>query len=76
MALARVVSFEAVNADRMAEMSREMQEGERPEGLPATEVIVLHDPDTEKSLATRHRLLRRRGRLQAGRRNTERHACR
>jgi hypothetical protein len=51
MALARVVSFEAVNAERMAEMSREMQEGERPEGLPATEMIVLHDPEAEKSLA-------------------------
>jgi hypothetical protein len=51
MALARVVSFEGVNADRMAQMSREMQEGERPEGLPAAEVIVLHDPDAEKSLA-------------------------
>ncbi|HLB18025.1 MAG TPA: hypothetical protein VK613_02720 [Gaiellaceae bacterium] len=51
MALARVVSFERVNADRMAQMSREMQEGERPEGLPAAEVIVLHDPDAEKSLA-------------------------
>jgi hypothetical protein len=51
MALARVVSFEGVKADRMAEMSREMQEGERPEGLPATEMIVLHDPDAEKSLA-------------------------
>jgi hypothetical protein len=51
MALARVVSFEGVSADRMAAMSRDMQEGERPEGLPATEVIVLHDPEAERSLA-------------------------
>lgn len=51
MALARVVSFEGVDADRMAQMSREMQDGERPEGLPAAEVIVLHDPDAGKSLA-------------------------
>ena len=35
----------------MDEMSREMQDGERPEGLPATEVIVLHDPEAETSLA-------------------------
>jgi hypothetical protein len=28
-----------------------MQEGERPEGLPATEMIVLHDPDAERSVA-------------------------
>jgi hypothetical protein len=51
MTLARVVSFEGVDADRMDEMSRTMQGGERPEGLPATEVIVLHDPETAKSLA-------------------------
>lgn len=51
MALARVVSFEGVSKERMAEMEREMREGERPEGLPASELIVLHDPDAEKSLA-------------------------
>lgn len=51
MALARVVSFEGVSKERMAEMEREMREGEQPEGLPATELIVLHDPDAEKSLA-------------------------
>jgi hypothetical protein len=31
-------------------MRREMADGERPEGLPATEIIVLHDPDAERSL--------------------------
>ena len=51
MALARVVSFEGVSKERMAEMEREMREGDRPEGLPASELIVLHDPDAEKSLA-------------------------
>ena len=50
MAVARVVSFEGVSTDRMEEMNREMREGERPEGFPATELIVLHDPETEKSL--------------------------
>jgi hypothetical protein len=51
MALARVVTFEGVSKDRMDEMDREMREGDPPEGLPATEVIVLHDPDAEQSLA-------------------------
>lgn len=51
MAFARVVSFDGVSADRMEAMSREMREGERPEGLPATEIIVLHDPEAERSLA-------------------------
>ena len=50
MALARVVTFEGVSKDRMDEMKREMSEGERPEGVPATEILVLHDPETEKSL--------------------------
>lgn len=51
MALARVVSFEGVSRDRIEDMRREMSEGERPEGVPATEIIVLHDAEAEKSLA-------------------------
>ena len=50
MPLARVVSFDGVSSDRMAEMQREIGEGEPPEGLPAKEIVVLHDPDGEKSL--------------------------
>jgi hypothetical protein len=50
MALARVVSFDGVNKERVEELKREMSEGERPEGLPASEIVMLHDPDTEKSL--------------------------
>ena len=50
MALARVVSFEGVSKDRMEEMQREIRGGERPEGLPATEIVVLHDPEGGKSL--------------------------
>jgi hypothetical protein len=34
----------------MEEMRGEMSESEPPEGLPATEVLVLHDPGAEKSL--------------------------
>jgi hypothetical protein len=51
MALARVVSFNGVSKDRMEEMDREMREGEPPEGFPPSELIVLHDPEAEKSLA-------------------------
>ncbi len=50
MGLARVVSFEGVSTDRMEQMRREMREQEPPEGLAATEIVVLHDPDSEKSL--------------------------
>ena len=50
MALARVVSFDGVSKERVEELKREMSDGEPPEGLPATEVIMLHDADAEKSL--------------------------
>lgn len=50
MALARVVTFDGVSSDRMAEMQREMEGSERPADVPAKEIVVLHDPDTEKSL--------------------------
>jgi hypothetical protein len=51
MALARLVSFEGVGKERVDEMNREMREGQPPEGLNATEVIVLHDADAEKAVA-------------------------
>jgi hypothetical protein len=49
MALARVVSFDGVTRDRMEEMRAQI-DGDPPEGLPAKEIIVLHDPEGEKSL--------------------------
>lgn len=51
MALARVVSFEGVSRERMAELAREVEEGDRPDDLPASEVILLHDPEGERALA-------------------------
>jgi hypothetical protein len=51
MALARVVTFDGVNKDRMEEMQREMEGGQPPEGFPSAEIIVLHDADAEKSVA-------------------------
>jgi hypothetical protein len=50
MALARVVSFEGVSRDRIEEIKREIQQGERPQDVPAKEVVMLHDPEAEKSL--------------------------
>ncbi len=50
MALARVVSFDGVNSERMAEMQSEMESSERPDDVPAKEIVVLHDPEAEKSL--------------------------
>ena len=50
MALARVVSFDGVTKDRIEEMRSQIADGQPPEGLPAKEIIVLHDPEAEKSL--------------------------
>jgi hypothetical protein len=50
MAVARVVTFEGVSKDRMDQMDVEMREGGPPEDFPAAELVVLHDPDAEKSL--------------------------
>ena len=50
MALVRVVSFDGVTSDRMQEMRSEMEGSQPPEGVPAKEVIVLHDAGAEKSL--------------------------
>ena len=51
MSLARVVSFEGVSSERIEELKSEIESGERPEGLDATEMLVLHDAEGEKSLA-------------------------
>jgi hypothetical protein len=51
MALARVVSFDGVNSNRMAEMKSQIESGDPPEGMPSGELLVLHDPDSEQSLA-------------------------
>jgi len=50
MALARVVTFDGVTKERMAEMEQEMSGSERPDDVPASEIVVLHDAEAEKSL--------------------------
>lgn len=50
MAFARVVKFDGVNKQRMDEMKKEMEDGARPDEVPATEIVVLHDPDAATSL--------------------------
>ena len=50
MAVARVVEFEGVGGDRVAEIRSRMQDGEPPEGMPSAEVLVLHDASADKAL--------------------------
>ncbi|HWB69411.1 MAG TPA: hypothetical protein VG518_05490 [Solirubrobacterales bacterium] len=49
MALARVVSFDGVSQDRVEEMKQQMNEG-RPDDVPATEIVMLHDPEGQKAV--------------------------
>jgi hypothetical protein len=51
MALARVVGFDGVDSQRIAQMKSEIEDGEKPEELPATEMMILHDPDSDQALA-------------------------
>lgn len=52
MALARVVAFEDVSPERMERLRSEMSGPEAPpEDVPATELLMLHDPDAQRSLA-------------------------
>ena len=51
MALARVVEFEGVDSDRIRQLKQEVESGDRPEGLPATEFVLLYDADAQKSVA-------------------------
>jgi hypothetical protein len=50
MPVARVVTFDGVSSEHMQEMRQRMSDGERPDDVPATEIIALHDPDNEKSM--------------------------
>ncbi len=51
MAIARVVTFDGVSKERVQEMKSNMEEGDRPEGMPATEFVMLHDPESETVVA-------------------------
>ncbi len=51
MALARVVTFDGISSERMAEMASNIEGGQRPEGLDATEMMILHDPEAQTATA-------------------------
>ena len=50
MAYARVVKFDGVSKERMQELHNEIESSGRPDNVPATEIIALHDPEAGKSL--------------------------
>jgi hypothetical protein len=51
MAVARVVAFDGVSQERIDQLTSQVENSEKPEGLPATEMILLHNPDGEQALA-------------------------
>ena len=51
MAIARVVSFEGVGRERIEQIKGEIESGERPNEVPASEIVLLHDADAGESLA-------------------------
>ena len=50
MALARAVTFEGVDSNHMAELSKEIESDPRPDEVPATEILMLHDEAASTSL--------------------------
>ena len=48
--LARVVEFEGVTKERLAQMEQDMQGTAPPEGLNAKEMVVLHDAGADKAI--------------------------
>jgi hypothetical protein len=51
MALARVVGFENVDQENVAQIRRNIESGDMPEGMPAAEFFLLHDAAADKALA-------------------------
>jgi hypothetical protein len=51
MSYARVVAFDGVNKERVEQMKQEMSGESPPEEIPASEFILLHDPEADTTLA-------------------------
>jgi hypothetical protein len=51
MALARVVAFDGVTDERIAELKTQIEGGSQPEGMNATEMLLLHNSGDAKTLA-------------------------
>lgn len=51
MALARVVTFEGVDSGHVNELKGRIESEDPPEGLNPTEMVMLHDPSSQKAMA-------------------------
>jgi hypothetical protein len=50
MALARVVAFDGVDQERVNQLASEIESDPRPDDVPASEIVMLHDPAADRSL--------------------------
>lgn len=50
MALARVVTFDGVGAERLAQVKAQLEEEGAPEGFPPAELVMLHDASAGQAL--------------------------
>jgi len=48
---ARVVSFDGVSKERIEQLKQEMSGDAPPEDIPASEMLLLHDPGSDRSMA-------------------------
>lgn len=51
MSLARVVTFENVDQAQIEEVARQVREDPRPDDIPASEFLMLHDAGSGTALA-------------------------
>jgi hypothetical protein len=49
MAYARVVTFDGISSERMAEMAANIEGRGQPEGMNASEMMILHDPEAQQA---------------------------
>lgn len=50
MSLARVVTFDGVTRDRIEQLRDQIEQEERPDDIPASEIVVLYDAEAARSL--------------------------
>ncbi len=50
MGVARAVTFEGVDSQHMAALTKEIENDPRPDDIPATEIVMLHDEAANTSL--------------------------
>jgi len=51
MAFARVATFDGVTSEHLDGLRQRIEEEGQPEGMNATELLFLHDPDSGKTIS-------------------------